>query len=134
LLAPGWTVVRVSLHVVAATVWVGGQLTLAGLVGTLRDVGGEAPKRVARRFSTIAWPAYAILLATGIWDLFAVHLAGHSLAWKTVLVVKLAVVLLSGMAAWLHSRAKARKGLAVWGALTGLSAVAALVLGVALAG
>ena len=37
-----WASVRVFLHVAAATVWVGGQLTLAGLVPGLRAFGADA--------------------------------------------------------------------------------------------
>jgi len=49
-------------------------------------------------------------------------------------VVKLIVVLISGLTAALHARARSRAGLAVFGALTGISALAALFLGVLLAG
>jgi putative copper export protein len=49
--------VRLFLHVLAATVWVGGQLTLAGLVPGLRALSPDAPRVVARRFNQIAWPA-----------------------------------------------------------------------------
>jgi len=34
-LADAWTIIRLSLHVLAACVWVGGQLVLAGLVPTV---------------------------------------------------------------------------------------------------
>jgi hypothetical protein len=50
------------------------------------------------------------------------------------LVVKLLVVALSGLSAWLHTVSKTPKGLALWGALTGTSALAALFLGVMLHG
>ncbi len=36
MLAVSWDTVRLFLHVLAATVWVGGQLTLAALVPVLR--------------------------------------------------------------------------------------------------
>ena len=36
-------VVRLFLHILAAPVWVGGQLTLAGLLPALRRIGGRAP-------------------------------------------------------------------------------------------
>lgn len=50
------------------------------------------------------------------------------------LVVKLIVVAISGITAALHARARSATGLAVFGALTGLSALAALFLGILLAG
>jgi hypothetical protein len=45
----------------------------------------------------------------------------------------MAVVVVSGLTAWLHARAKSTAGLAVFGALTGLSALAALFIGILLA-
>ena len=48
--------------------------------------------------------------------------------------MKLAVVAVSGITAALHARARTTVGLAVFGALTGISALAALFLGILLAG
>lgn len=132
-LAPAVTGIRLSLHVLAATVWVGGQLTVAGLVPTARRLGEGAPRQVARAFSRLSWPAYAVLLATGVWNVAAVA-TGQPTAWKVVLGVKVAVVVVAGLAAWLHGRARGRTGLAVWGAVTGIASVAALFMGVFLAG
>lgn len=125
--------VRLFLHVLAATVWVGGQLTLAALVPALRAAGADVPRAAARRFNTVAWPAFAVLVATGVWNVIAERDEVHG-RYETTLVVKLAVVLVSGVTAFLHARSKSRTGLAVFGALTALSALAALLLGVVLAG
>ena len=125
--------VRLFLHVLAATVWVGGQLTLAALVPALRAAGADVPKAAARAFNRVAWPAFGVLLVTGAWNVAAEHDRVHG-RYATTLYVKLAVVLLSGAAAVLHARARTKAGLAVWGALTALSALAALLLGVLLAG
>ncbi|MGN6794277.1 MAG: hypothetical protein ACTHJW_17980 [Streptosporangiaceae bacterium] len=124
--------VRLFLHVLAATVWVGGQLTLAALVPALRRMGPDVPRAAARRFNLVAWPAYGVLVATGIWNVFAV---GHmSASYRATLIAKVAVVAASGITAVLHTRSKSTAGLAIWGALTGLTALAALFLGVVLAG
>jgi len=125
--------IRLSVHVLAATVWVGGQITVAGLVPTARSLGEGAPKALARAFGRIQWPAYAVLVVTGLWNVSAVH-AGQPRSWVIVLVVKIVVVALAGVAAFLHTRSTTRRGLAVWGALTSLSSLAALVMGVFLAG
>ena len=125
--------VRLFVHLLAATVWVGGQLTLAGLVPGLRALSPDAPRTVARRFNRIAWPAYAVLIVTGVWNITEVD-DPWSGEYGTTLMVKLAVVVLSGLSAWLHAVSKTPKGLAVWGALTGASALAALFLGVMLHG
>ena len=58
----------------------------------------------------------------------------HSASYRTTLIVKLAVVVVSGVTAALHIRARTARSRAVFGALTGLSALAALFLGVLLAG
>jgi putative copper export protein len=132
-LASASDIVRLSLHVVAATVWVGGQLTLAALVPALRATGTDVPRVAARAFNRVAWPAFALLVVTGAWNLAATTDDDHG-AWRVTLIVKLVIVLLSGATAYLHSRATTRTGLAVFGALTGVSSLAALVLGIALAG
>jgi putative copper export protein len=125
--------IRLFLHVLAATVWVGGQLTLAGLVPVLRRLGTEIPRAAARRFNQIAWPAFAVLVVTGVWNVVAVR-AEINGSYRVTLIVKLAVVALSGVAAAAHARARTAAGVAVFGALTGLSALAALFLGVLLTG
>jgi putative copper export protein len=131
-LAVGWDTVRLFLHVLAATVWVGGQLTLAALVPALRRLGPDVPRVAARRFNLAAWPAYALLVVTGAWNIAA---AGPMTAsYRATLIAKLAVVAASGITAVLHARSKSTAGLAVWGALTGLTALGALFLGVLLAG
>jgi putative copper export protein len=128
-----WGTIRLFLHVLAATVWVGGQLTLAALVPTLRTLGAELPKAAARAFNRVAWPAFAVLVATGVWNVVAERddVTGR---YRTTLIVKLAVVVVSGATAALHATARNRTALAVYGALTGLSALAALFLGILLAG
>jgi len=58
MLAVSWDTVRLFLHVLAATIWVGGQLILAALVPVLRRFGAEVPRAAARRFNQVAWTAY----------------------------------------------------------------------------
>ena len=61
----------------AATIWVGGQLTLGAIIPALRpaadDPDPEAARvrirTVARRFQVVAWAAFAVLLLTGVWNL-----------------------------------------------------------------
>jgi putative copper export protein len=126
--------IRLFLHVLAATVWVGGQLTLAGLVPGLRALGPDAPRTVARRFNRIAWPAFGVLFLTGLWNLAETNVGDQPSEWIATLLAKLTIVALSGISAALHIRAATKKGLAVWGALSGLSALLALFYGVQLHG
>jgi putative copper export protein len=124
---------RLFLHVLAATIWVGGQLTLAGLVPVLRNAGADVPRSVARQFNRIAWPAFGVLIITGIWNVQADHdQVSHDSDFRNTLIIKLIVVALSGLAAYLHIRAKSKAGLAIWGAATALFALGALFLGLVL--
>jgi putative copper export protein len=133
-LASGLDGFRLVLHVLAATVWVGGQFTVAGLLPTIRTFGDDAPKQVARSFARLLWPAYAVLVVTGFWNISAVDAKHASAAWTAVLSVKIATVVLAGVAVFLHQRSTTRAGLAVWGAIGAIASVAALALGVFLAG
>lgn len=128
-----WDTIRLFLHVTAATIWVGGQLTLAGLVPGLRTITPDAPRTVAQRFNLIAWPAYLVLVMTGIWNVFAIEDLDVTTAYGKTLMLKVVVAVFSGLAASLHSISRSKPGLAVWGALSALSAIAALFLGVLLA-
>lgn len=125
--------IRLFLHVGAATIWVGGQLVLAALVPVLRARDAALPKVAARAFNRVAWPAFGVLIATGIWNITAVD-SDMSSTYRGVLTAKVAVVAASGITAYLHTRAKTTAGLAIFGALTGLTALGALYLGVLLAG
>lgn len=125
--------VRLFLHVLAATIWVGGQLTLAGLLSSLRAIEPEAPRTAARRFNRFAWPAYGVLVATGVWNLFEVSFDDRSTEWQVTLFVKLVIVALSGIAAVTHTMTASRAVLAVGGALAGVTSLAALYLGIQLA-
>ncbi len=133
-LAPALTSLRLSLHVLAAAVFVGGQLTMAGLLGVLRPLGRDATRAAARAFARVQWPAYALLLLTGIWNGFATDPGSRPHSWQVVFGVKVAVALLAGAAAYAHSRSRSTLGLALFGALSALGALGAMVLGVLLAG
>ena len=63
---------RLTLHVLAATVWVGGQFVMAGLLPTVRGLGDSAPRKVAKAFGRLSWPAFWLLIATGVWNYLAV--------------------------------------------------------------
>ena len=134
MLAVSWDTIRLFLHVLAATIWVGGQLVLAALVPVLRRFG-DAVTAAARRFNQVAWTAFGVLIVTGIWNIAAVSpQISHSASYRTTLIVKLVVVVISGITAALHIRSRTARGRAILGALTGISALAALFLGVLLAG
>lgn len=126
--------VRLVLHVLAACVWVGGQLTLTALLPTLRQVGDDAPRRAARAFNRVAWPAFAILVVTGVWNLLEVRVGDRSTAYHATLGLKLLVVAASGAAAGVHTAARTKALIAATGAISGIGALAAVLLGVQLSG
>jgi putative copper export protein len=126
--------IRLFLHVLGATVWVGGQIIFSALVPALRRLGNDALRVVAGQLTRILWAGFALLIVTGIWNLFDVGLDARSQAYDTTLAIKLAVVVVSGVAAWLHMVVSGPRARAVWGASTGLTALLALLLGIVLAG
>ena len=65
---------RIFLHLLAVSVWVGGQIVLAALVPFLRGVHPDAPRRAAVRFGRVAWPFFTLAVATGIWSLSEVNI------------------------------------------------------------
>ncbi len=133
-LASGLDGFRLILHVLAATVWVGGQLTMVGLLPTIRTLGEDAPKKAAQALGRLLWPAYALLIITGFWNVGALQVKHASSAWNAVLMIKITVVLIAGVAVFLHQRSTTKVGLAVWGSIGGVASILALCLGVFLAG
>src|ERR1700679_2247296 len=134
MLAPGLDTLRLTLHLLAASIWVGGQIVMMGLVGPARSLGPGAPNVLAGAFARLAWPAYAVLVITGFWNISTFQWADQSTAWKAVLIAKIVVVAAAGVGSLLHARATSRPAVAVWGSVAGLASVAALVMGVLLAG
>ena len=133
------------LHVIAACVWIGGQVTIAAVIPLLRRER-ELAARVGRRYQLVAWTAYAVLAVTGV-----LNVGNAGLQWSSLLdtpagrtlAVKLGFVALSGLAAATHAflqapRAAGRRSGAVTSSILGavslLAAVAAALYGVVIAG
>jgi len=122
------TAFRLFLHVLAASIWVGGQLVLGALVPTVRTFGAEATRDVARAFNRIAWPAFAVAVVTGLWNVFALPLETLPHPW---IELKVLAVLLSGVGAFVHQIARGNKAMfAVGGAMSTVFAVVAMYLGI----
>lgn len=66
------TAFRLFLHVISASVWVGGQIVVAGLVPTVRGFGPDAPQQIAKAFNRIGWPAFGVAVITGMWNILAI--------------------------------------------------------------
>src|SRR5439155_24838033 len=103
MLTVSWDTIRLFLHVLAATIWVGGQLVLAALVPVLRRAG--VVTEAARRFNQVAWAAFAVLVATAIWNIAATpSKVNHDSTYRTTLIAKLVVVVISDVTLSLHVR------------------------------
>ena len=76
MLASGLDTLRLTLHVLAASIWVGGQIVMVGLVGPARASAPTCPPALARAFARLAWPAYAVLVVTGFWNISTLSLGG----------------------------------------------------------
>ena len=122
------------LHILAASVWIGGQIALGILVPVLR--GDRALlSAAAHRFQWGAWTAFVLLIITGMVN---IHDAGITASGMTgtargrTLTLKLCFVAVSGIAAGLHSlvvgpRVSTRSGRTLNGALGGISLLTAMV-------
>ena len=121
-------VIRVTLHVLAATIWVGGQIVLIALMRPLQRAAPQAVVPIARAFAWVAWPAFAVLIITGLWSFpFGIEMGK---VFQTTIGVKLTLVILSGVGVALHTFARRPAFKAIWGTVGLLAALGALLLGV----
>jgi putative copper export protein len=131
-LSPTVDTVRLFLHLLAASVWVGGQIVLAGLVPSLRRAFPESTKVAANAFARVAWPAFALVVVTGLWNIAEVDVANTTTEYQITLFVKIAAAVASGAAAAVHQVGRSKAALAVGGAIGLLGALAAMFLGLVL--
>jgi putative copper export protein len=134
------------VHVLSACVWIGGQITILAVLPVVRRTPGM-PAAVGRSFQRIAWPAFALLLLTGLFNVWYLQI-GWSQLWDTAagrtLTVKLGMVAASGIATAahvLHQRRRRLAGVApsgkapaILGTIGLLSAFGAALYGVVLHG
>ncbi len=132
MLSPSTDTWRLFLHVIAAAIWIGGQFALAGVVPTVRQAAPGATTAIARAFARVAWPAFAVLVVTGIWNLSAVHIGDATIEYQVTAFVKVALAAASGAGAAVHQLSRSRAGLALGGAVGAIAGVGALFLGVLL--
>jgi putative copper export protein len=133
MLSPTAASIRIFLHVIAASVWVGGQITVAGIVPAVRRSHPQAMKVIAQAFGRVAWPAFGVAVLTGMWSLMAEDITSHSSSWQATVLLKIGVAVASGVFAAVHTVGKTKLALALGGALGALTAVVAMFLGILLA-
>ena len=107
---------------------------LARLLPTVRSLGADAARAVARAFGRLSWPAYWLLVLTGIWNYLAIAPASAPGNWNVVFGVKMLAVLIAVAGSYPHTSAHTPKARGPYAGLDPLGSVAALVLGVALTG
>lgn len=105
------------IHLTAATVWVGGMITIAALVPVLRKGGAsiEIIRAAARRFGHLTWIAITISVATGILQLFR-----FDYDLSAALAIKLILVSVSITLAFVHQEIAKYTSPALRGAMEGL--------------
>jgi putative copper export protein len=130
MLSPNWDMFRLFLHVLAASVWVGGQVTLAGVVPVLRRRQLDMAVRLAARgFARVAWPAFGVLVLTGMWNLVEVDITDTTSAYQQTLLLKILLAAASGAAAAVHAVGRSKLALAIGGAVGLLAALGAMFCG-----
>jgi putative copper export protein len=131
-LSPDADTLRLFLHVLGATLWVGGQLTLAPLVPALREVSPDAPRAAARRFGPVAGIGFLILLLSGIWNTMEVDFDARSTAYGATFGLKMTLFTLSGVGALVHALVQRPAVKGAFAGVSTLTAVGALFLGILL--
>ncbi len=129
MLSPTAETFRLFLHVISAAIWVGGQFVVAGIVPGMRRAHPEALKTLAQGFARVAWPAFGVLVITGMWSLMDIDITTMSSAFQTTVLLKIAFAVIAGIAAAIHAGGKSKAALAIGGALGAVFSVAALFLG-----
>lgn len=117
------------LHLLGATVWIGGLIVVGATVSAVRRVSDDRAviSAIVRRFAALSWTAMALLVATGI-------IQAWSRAWTGVLLVKVALVLASILLALWHSLAAGTQSAPTRAAIQASLLILALaILGLAIA-
>ncbi|MDN3520482.1 DUF4149 domain-containing protein [Halomonas ramblicola] len=95
----------IALHVLAATLWVGGMFFAWMVLRPVAAARLEPPQRLAlwrgvfARFFPWVWAAVAVLLGTGLWMLFAVFGGMAGAGWHVHLMLAIGLAM---MAIYLH--------------------------------
>ncbi|MEN9792920.1 MAG: hypothetical protein RL330_998 [Actinomycetota bacterium] len=124
---------RTFLHLLGVAVWVGGQITLAGIVPRLRAEHRDSLPLVARAFARVAWSAMGVVVVTGLWGITAVDVTAREGDYLATFLIKMLLVGLAVAAALVHQLGRSRRALAIGGAVGLLASLGAMLLGVMLA-
>ena len=132
MLSPTADSIRLFVHVLAASVWVGGQIVLGGLVPKLRQVAPESLKVAANAFARIAWPAFAVVVVTGMWNILDITVGDMTTEYQVSLFVHVLLAMAAAMFVVIHSVGQTKLALALGGALGLLTSLGAMFVGILL--
>ena len=132
MLSPTADSVRLFLHVLGASIWVGGQIVLSGLVPKLRKVAPESLKVAANAYARIAWPAFAVVFVTGMWNILDIKVGDMSTDYQVTMFVHVLLAMATAIFAVIHSVGKTKLALALGGAFGLLTSLGAMFVGIML--
>jgi putative copper export protein len=132
MLSPTVDSIRLFLHILAASVWVGGQIVLGGLVPKLRQAAPESLKVAANAFARVAWPAFAVVVVTGMWNILDIKVGDLSTDYQVTMFVHVLLSMATAMFAFIHSVGKTKLALALGGALGLLTSLGSMFVGILL--
>lgn len=133
MISPTLDSIRIFLHIIAVGVWVGGQIVLAGIVPKMRTVAPESMHTLAHGFARVAWPAFVVILFTGVWGLASVDVANQSSQYLATFGIKMLLVGGTVIATLIHSQGTSKAAKGIGGAASLLTALAATFLGILMA-
>ena len=110
-------------HLIAASVWVGGLITLGALVVSVRHTGADRSvlQAMARQFGRVSWGAMAVAVATGVAQLARSNISLSSdTDYAVALFVKLSLVGVAAGLALFHQVTAKASSPAARGAVQGL--------------
>ena len=132
MISPTLDSLRIFLHLLAAAVWVGGQIVLGGLVPQLRKSHPEVLTTTAQGFARVAWPAFALLVVTGFWNIFDTDITALDTSYQVTLGIKIVLVAIGAIATLAHSASPSKRVKAIGGAIGLLSSLVIFYFGILL--
>lgn len=133
MIEPTLNSVRTYLHILAVSVWLGGQVVLAGVVPKLRQTNPEALTNLAKGYAAIAWPAMIFIVLTGVWGLAEVDVAKNSSEYIVTFGIKMLLVAGAIIATLIHSNGTSKLAKGLGGAIGLFATLVAAYCGVLLA-
>lgn len=131
-ITPTIDTLRLFLHVLAASVWVGGQIVLGVLVPRLRASHPQTVKSAANAFARAAWPAFGLTVVTGIWSILELSISDTDSDYQVTLFVHVLLAVATAVFAVIHSVGRGRLALALGGSLGLLTGLGAMFVGLLL--